>query len=158
MKKQITIAAGDPILNTLHFRPYQTIVERGVVPFSPGPEEEQTLDIFVPWGETLTAMAGDLIVYEIDTPQDRWPVKPDIFDATYIITRPGFCAKRAITMLVPMTELTGGDLDTEVVVQTVEGSYTVRAGDFYLAKGHKGEIWSIPSQKVESVMTRIDDI
>jgi hypothetical protein len=157
VKKTISIKSGDPLLSRLHFRPYQTTVERGVIPFAPAADEEQTLDILTPWGETLTASAGDLIVYELDAPNDRWPVNADIFERTYRITRPGFCVKRAVTLLAPLTELTGGDADVEVDVYSLEGNYPVRAGDFYLARGTQGEIWAVPKEKVDSLMTLLND-
>jgi len=157
VKKQISITADDPILNTLEFRPFQSIVERGVTPFVPRAHEKQTVDILTPWGETLTATAGDLIVYEIKTPDDRWPVNAEIFDATYVITQPGRCIKRGNTFLIPLTELTGGDEEVEVIVHSLEGKYSVRAGDFYLARGIKGEIWAMPKEKVETNLALVEE-
>ena len=155
--KQISITAQDPILDTLPFRPYRSIVERGVAPFTPRADQKQTVDILTPWGETLVASAGDMIVSEIDSPDDHWPVQPDIFDQTYVITRPGFCAKRGSTLLVPLTALTGGEEDTEVSVHSLEGTYSVRAGDFFLARGVKGEIWAISREKVNDVMVPVQE-
>jgi hypothetical protein len=43
-----------------------------------------------------------------------------------------------------------------VTVVTLEGDETVRAGDFYLAKGIKGEIWPYPKEKVKDVMMPVD--
>jgi hypothetical protein len=40
-----------------------------------------------------------------------------------------------------------------VTIETLEGPVTVRAGDFYLAKGVKGEVWPYPKDKVHDVMT-----
>jgi len=37
-------------------------------------------------------------------------------------------------------------------VQTFEGPVTVRAGDFLLAKGVKGEIWPYPKEKAAEIM------
>jgi hypothetical protein len=37
-------------------------------------------------------------------------------------------------------------------VHTFEGAVTVRAGDFFLAKGVKGEIWPFPKEKVAEMM------
>jgi len=69
-----------------------------------------------------------------------------------MITRPGYCAKNAITLLAPLTDVTG-DPDREVTVVSLEGPETVRAGDFFLAKGIKGEVWPYPRDKIEEVMT-----
>jgi hypothetical protein len=73
------------------------------------------------------------------------------------VVRPGYCIKRAITWLVQLTDLTSGVEDRMVTVETLEGPETVRAGDFYLAKGVKGEIWPYPKEKVNEVMVPADD-
>ncbi|MBI5838610.1 MAG: hypothetical protein HZB19_00775 [Chloroflexi bacterium] len=152
MGDPIIVASDDAILKTLDFQPYRSIVERRVFPFLPEQNQPQTIDVTTPWGAQLTAKSGDLLVSEVDKPDDIWPVDAEIFEQTYMIIRPGFCIKRALTMLVPLTSLTDGDEDQMVTVQTLEGPETVRAGDFYLAKGVKGEIWPYPKEKVEAVM------
>lgn len=157
MSKPIVLTAGDPLLNTAHFRPYRSIVERRVVPFTPGPDQKQTMEIVTPWGETLTARAGDLLVSEVKNPNDYWPVRADIFDETYIIIRPGYCIKRGLVHLAPLVEFTDGDEEAEVTVYSLEGPITVRAGDFYLARGVKGEIWVVPKSKVEEIMVPADE-
>jgi len=91
-------------------------------------------------------------VSEMDSPQDVWPVNPEIFDQSYLIMEPGICIKRAVTLLVPLTDVTGGDEAEMVTVHTLEGVENVRAGDFFLAKGVKGEIWPYPREKVLAVM------
>lgn len=153
MSKPIVITSDDPLLETLDFRPYRNNVERRVIPFFPSAEEPQTLDVKTPWGAVLTAQRGDFLVSEIDAPDDYWPIAPDIFEESYLITKPGYCAKSAITLLVPLTDVTGGDEDQEVTVVSLEGPQAVRAGDFYLAKGIKGEIWPYPKEKIDDVMT-----
>ncbi|MEW6404489.1 MAG: hypothetical protein AB1649_22055 [Chloroflexota bacterium] len=152
MGEPILITSQDSILRVLDFKPYRSVVERRVAPFLPAPDQPQTVDVTTPWGAQLTAKRGDLLVSEIDAPDDVWPVDAEIFDKSYMIIRPGFCIKRAITLLVPLTDLTHGDPDRLVTVETLEGSETVRAGDFYLAKGIKGEIWPYPKEKVDDVM------
>jgi hypothetical protein len=54
-----------------------------------------------------------------------------------------------------LTDITG-DPDQEVKVVTLEGEETVRAGDFYLAKGIKGEIWPYPREKIKDVLMPIE--
>ena len=152
MGDPIIVTSDDAILKTLDFQPYRSIVERRVFPFLPEQNQPQTIDVTTPWGAQLSAKSGDLLVSEVDKPDDIWPVDAEIFEQTYMIIRPGFCIKRALTMLVPLTSLTDGDEDQMVTVQTLEGPETVRAGDFYLAKGVKGEIWPYPKEKVEAVM------
>jgi hypothetical protein len=56
-------------------------------------------------------------------------------------------------MLVPLTDLTDGDEDQMVTIHTLEGVDTVRAGDFLLAKGVKGEIWPYPKEKAAEIMS-----
>jgi len=157
MSKQISIKADDPVLNSLKFKAYRNIVERRVEEFSPKPGEKQIMEVPTPWGEILKAEVGDFIVSEINNPKDRWPVRGDIFKATYKITRPGFCAKQDIVQLVPMIDLTGGDEDAQVTVTSLEGTNTVRAGDFFLARGSKGEVWSFPKQKVAEILAPVDE-
>ena len=152
MSDPLIISSSDPILSTLNFKPYRSKVERRVVPFLPGPDEPQSMEINTPWGGQLTARKGDFLVSEISTPNDFWSIDPVIFEESYIITRPGFCVKRAVTLLVPMIDLTGGNPERQVTVITMEGPATIRAGDFFLAKGIRGEIWPYPLAKIEDVL------
>ena len=126
-----------------------------MVPFFPGPNEPQIMEIDTPWGTRLTARKGDFLVSEIETPDDYWAIDPVIFEESYVIIRPGYCVKTAVTLLVPLTDITD-DPDQKVTVVTLEGDETVRSGDFYLAKGIKGEIWPYPREKVKDVMVPID--
>ena len=151
----LVITSSDSILEKLDFKPYRSKVERRVVPFFPAPNAPQTLEIDTPWGTRLTARKGDFLVSEIETPEDYWAIDPVIFEESYVIIRPGYCVKKAVTLLVPLTEITG-DPDRQVTVVTLEGEETVRAGDFYLAKGIKGEIWPYPKEKIKDVMTPIE--
>jgi hypothetical protein len=151
MCKSFFITSSDPILKELNFKPYRSTVERRVIPFFPASNEPQTMNIKTPWGAHLTARKGDFLISEVETPNDYWPINPVIFDESYVITRPGYCVKKAVTLLVPLTDITG-DPDCEVTVATLEGNETVRAGGFYLAKGIKDEIWAYPKEKVDNVM------
>jgi hypothetical protein len=153
MNNPILITSDDPVLNSLNFKPYRSKVERRVIPFVPPPDRPQTMEVDTPWGQQLTARRGDFLVSEVDKPHDFWPVDPLIFDDSYILIRPGYCVKKAITLLVPLTDLTHGNPDQLVTVVSLEGGETVRAGDFYLAKGIKGEIWAYPKEKINDVMT-----
>ena len=151
MIEPLIITSSDPVLSTLNFRPYRSKVERRVIPFLPEVDEPQTMEINTPWGTQLTARKGDLLVSEVATPSDFWPINPVIFDECYVLTRPGYCIKKAITLLVPLTDITG-DPNRQVTVVSLEGAETVRAGDFYLAKGVRGEIWAYPKDKINRVM------
>jgi hypothetical protein len=152
MKDPFVLMSDDPILNSLKFKPYRSMVLRHAVPFVPGDGQPQTMDVHTPWGSKLTAKKGDLLVSELDKPDDVWPVDADIFDETYLIISPGLCVKRAVTLLVPLTDVTNGDESQMITVHTFEGAVTVRAGDFFLAKGVKGEIWPFPKEKVAEMM------
>jgi hypothetical protein len=146
----LVITSSDSKLGHLNFKAYRSKVERRVVAFFPAPDEAQTLEIKTPWGTELTARKGDFLISEIEAPDDYWPIDPVIFEESYIIIRPGYCVKKALTLLVPLTDMTG-DPDRLVTVVSLEGDETVRAGDFYLAKGVKGEIWPYPRAKIEDV-------
>ena len=152
MSEPIVITSDDPVLQSLNFKPYRSKVERRVIPFFPAPDEPQTMDVKTPWGETLTAKKGDFLVSEINAPDDYWPINPVIFEDSYVLTKPGYCVKKAVTLLVPLTDVTNGDPDRMVTVVSLEGPATVRAGDFFLAKGIKGEVWPYPKDKVDDVM------
>lgn len=157
MSEPIVITSADPILKSLTFKPYRSKVERRVIAFVPGLDEPQTMEVHTPWGAMLTAKRGDFLVSELEKPHDFWPVDASIFEESYILLRPGYCVKKAVTLLAPLTEITNGDPDRLVTVVSLEGAETVRAGDFYLAKGVKGEIWSYPKDKVNEVMVPADD-
>jgi hypothetical protein len=157
MSDPIVVTSSDAVLNSLHFKPYRSKVERRVLPFVPALDQPQTMDVKTPWGALLTAKRGDFLVSEIDKPHDFWPVDASIFEESYILIRPGYCIKKAVTLLVPLIELTNGNPDQFVTVVSLEGAETVRAGDFYLAKGVKGEIWSYPKEKILEVMMPADD-
>ncbi len=145
----VILRAGDGILKKFHFKPYRNIQERQAVQFQPGPNEPQIRVIKTPWGGELTVKKGDYIVNEMGEPENCWPVERSVFEQTYRQVRPGIYSKTAITYLVPLEEIT--DNPNQLVrVHTREGAVTVRAGDFYLAKGPQGEIWPIPREKVES--------
>src|SRR5262245_36970497 len=118
MDETLIITSKDSLLNALNFKPFRNTAERRAVPFLPAPHEPQTMEINTPWGVQLTASRGDFLVSELDTPEDFWPVNPDIFEASYRITRPGYCTKKALTLLVPLTDITGGDEDQQVTVET----------------------------------------
>jgi hypothetical protein len=152
MTKPIELTALDPILDRLNFKSYKSIVERRFERFLPEPGEPDKMEIPTPWGESLTAKAGDYLVSEMDSINDRWPVDAEVFENSYEIVRPGVCVKTAVTELASLVDVAEGDVDQMVTVYTLEGPETVRAGDFYLARGIYGEIWTYPKEKVQSVM------
>jgi len=156
MSKPIEITALDPIIDKLEFKSYKSTVQRRFERFLPGPNEPQQRDIPTPWGEALTATRGDYLVSEMDNPDDRWPVEAEIFENSYEIVGPGVCVKKAVTNLAPLVDLTDGDADQMVTVYTLEGPETVRAGDFYLARGIHDEIWTYPKDKVINVMKPVE--
>ncbi|HCK65167.1 MAG TPA: hypothetical protein DHW49_02785, partial [Anaerolineae bacterium] len=82
MTEPIVLTSDSPILDTLNFKPYRNTSIRKVKPFLPGPNESQTMEVKTPWGATLTAKKGDMLISEIDAPDDVWPIDPEIFDKT----------------------------------------------------------------------------
>ncbi|HNB51293.1 MAG TPA: hypothetical protein PK530_05100 [Anaerolineales bacterium] len=151
MSQPIEIRATDTTLHKLKFKQYRYRQERQAVQFLPRNGESNTLSILTPWGAELIADAGDYIVNEIGTPDNRWPVKKEIFEETYIETRPGIYIKRALVSLYPLSDFTK-DPEQLVSVHTLEGVVTVRAGDFYLCRGVRGEIWPMPIDKVHTTL------
>lgn len=156
MKEPVILMSESPVLNTLNFKPFRSMLQRNVVAFLPRDEEPQSIQVKTPWGTLLTAKKGDFLVSELDAPNDVWPVNPEIFDQSYMITEPGHCIKRAVTLLVPLTDVTQGDEDQMVTVHTLEGVENVRAGDFFLAKGVRGEIWPYPREKALAIMKPVE--
>ena len=152
MSESLEIRSTDPILVQLKFKAYHSVFERRVIPFMPSRDEPQTLDVDTPWGATLNAHAGDFLTSEVEAPNDYWPVDPQIFEESYLIIRAGYVVKKAITWLVPLTDI-AHDPDRQVTIHSLEGATAVRAGDFFLAKGVKGEIWALPKEKVAKMIT-----
>jgi hypothetical protein len=149
MSQPIEIRAQDYILKQLPFKSYRYKQGRQAVQFLPNHGDPQTMVIQTPWGAELVAEKGDYIVNDTDSPDNRWPVQQDIFESTYVEIRPGYYIKRAIVHLYPLKDFTK-DPEQLVRVHTLEGVVTVRSGDFYLARGIKGEVWPMPNDKVES--------
>ena len=152
MSEPLVLTSDDPILKKLNFKPYRNAMIRRVTRFLPASGEPQTKELKTPWGSMLTAKKGDMLVSELDAPEDVWPIDAEIFDQTYMMSGTGLCIKRAITLIVPLADVTGGDEDRMVTVHTLEGPETVRAGDFFLAKGVRGEIWPYLKEKVAKIM------
>ena len=152
MNDPIVITSDDPRLKALHFRSFRSKVERRVISFVPALDQPQSMEVNTPWGAQLTAKRGDFLVSEVEKPHDFWPVDPIIFEESYILIRPGYCLKKAVTLLAPMVDLTNGDPEQLITVVSLEGAETVKAGDFYIAKGIKGEIWAYPKDKINEVM------
>jgi len=152
MSEPISIKSDDPQLARLQFKAFLNSTERKVERFMPGDDEPQTIEVKTPWGAELTAKKGDYLVSDPSQPDDRWPVDKEIFESTYIISRPGYCMKNTVTELAPLVDLTNGDPNQMVTVHTLEGPETVRAGDFYLARGVKGEIWPYPKNRMTGTL------
>jgi hypothetical protein len=156
MTEPVLLTSDSPILAQLNFKPYRYITIRHVKQFLPQPHEPQSMEIKTPWGAILNVKSGDMLLSEMDKPDDIWSVDAEIFNATYIITEPGYCIKAATTLLVPLKEVVNGNEEAMVTVETLEGPETVPAGKFYLAKGIKGEIWPLPNEKVDTVMKPVE--
>lgn len=155
MNEPIVLKSDDEIIATLNFKAFRSNLVRRIKQFLPGPDEPQALEVKTPWGAQLTARPGDYLVSEMNQPDDRWPVEKQIFEETYELLEGDSCVKSAITLLVPLVEVTGGDPDQLVTIYALGGSETVRAGDFYLAKGVKGEIWAYPKEKADSTLGEV---
>jgi len=155
-KATIELHAEDSLIQETPFKHYRSNVARRAVQYLPKSSEPEEIDIQTPWGEVLVCSRGDYIVSEMDKPDDRWPVSAEIFEDTYVQIRPGIYIKRATTELAPLVDFTNGNPEVQVIVHTLEGTVKVRAGDFYLAHGTRGEIWPVPSEKVDQ-MIQVDE-
>lgn len=154
MKESIEIRADDPILKKVKFKIYGYKDKRVAKQFLPKPDEPQTKELEVPWGDTLTMKRGDYIVSSTQDSENSWPVEKDIFEKSYKEEEPGtgVFRKVASVALAPLTEFTDGNPDQMVTVYSLEGPETVPAGKFHLARGIKGEIWPFPNDGIESTL------
>lgn len=151
MSQPIELRAQDSILRRLKFKKYRYKQERQAFQFMPKDSETPQMIIQTPWGAELIAEKGDYIVNEVGTPDNRWPVQKDIFEETYVEVKPGVYIKRALVSLYPLKDVTK-DPEQLVSVYTLEGVVTVRAGDFFLCRGVKGEIWPMPIDTVSTTL------
>jgi hypothetical protein len=157
MEKTMILSAEDELVRKLPFKPYRSTAERMVRRFEPDYGGALSTEMKTPWGEVLQVDAGDYLISELNAPDDSWPVEAEIFEETYMILSPGRCVKKALTYLVPLEIAANGDHDQMVTVQTLEGPVSVRAGEFYLAKGVKGEIWPIPNEKIGTMLVPLEE-
>ena len=155
MEEPLELRSGDRLVKQLKFEPFRNVVERRAVRFQPQQDEPQSIKVGTPWGEQLECKQGDYIVSEMDAPDDRWPVDRTIFESSYESTRPGIYVKKALTYLFPLESVTR-DASQRVKVYTLEGPVIVRSGDFYLARGIRGEIWPFPKNKVDGTMQAVE--
>ena len=160
MAKVLEIKPNDEIIKTVRFTNYGYKDKRHARQFLPQSEEPQTREIQTAWGDTLIAKRGDYFVSAEDNPNDRWIVERKIFEQSYKETQPGtgLFKKLATVALIPLTEFTQGDPDQMITVHSLEGELTVKAGDFYLARGIKGEIWPFPVEKVRQSLYVINSL
>jgi hypothetical protein len=155
MSAPIVLKPDDPIIGRLNFIAYRSKAIRKVTQFLPQTGGPQSLEVKTPWGALLTARPGDYLVSELNQPDDHWPVEKQIFEETYELLEDGKCKKSTITLLVPLVEVTMGKPDQLVTINALSGTETVRAGDFYLAKGVEGEIWAYPKEKADTTLEQI---
>ncbi len=143
----LELKADDPLVQQIDFKSYRYTTRRRARQFLPKPKQPQTVVVETSWGGVLTGKRGDYLVSEYDKPDEQWIVEKDIFETTYQEIEAGVYRKKATIELAPLTLITH-DPDEEVVIQSLEGPLTVRAGDFFLAKGATGEIWPRPRESV----------
>jgi len=155
MAAQVEIRADDPVIQKVNFKTYRYTTRREADQFCPDPDESQTKVVKTPWDDELTAHSGDYLVHEQGQPEDQWVVEKDIFEDTYENIEQGTYVKKSTVELAPLTALTQ-DPDQEVKIHSREGVLTVRAGDYFLAKGSQEEIWPISNDKVEQNMEPVD--
>ncbi len=151
----LELSADDPLIQQLDFRLYRYTAKRRAKQFLPGSDQPQTVEVETSWGGVLTGKRGDYLVSEYDEPDEQWVVTKDIFETTYQEIEAGIYRKKATVELAPLTQITH-DPDQEIIIHSQEGPLTVRAGDFYLARGDKGEIWPRPKENFESGLEPVE--
>jgi hypothetical protein len=158
MKKSIELKADDPILKQVKFKVYSYKDQRVAKQFLPAPDEPETQEIQVSWGDTLTLKRGDYLVSDANNPGEAWPVEREIFEQSHQETVPGtgYFKKITLVSLVPLTTFTDGDPNQLVTIHSLEGAETVPAGKYHLARGIKGEIWAYPNEKIETNLDEVD--
>ena len=102
-------------------------------------------------GGVLTGKYGDFLASEWDDPDEKWVVEKEIFKMSYQEVEEGIYRKKATVDLVPLTDVTR-DPDQFMIVHSLKGPLTVRAGEFYLARGVKGEIWPVSKEHIRNSM------
>lgn len=142
--------------STFRFSAFRNKSRRFARQYHPENTASRDYTLKTPWGEELTVSPGDYIVSESGNPEDAWPVEKHIFEKTYVEVEPGVYIKNAVVELVPLWQVVESP-DDMVTVSTLEGNVSVRAADFYLARGIDGEIWPIPKEKVENSMEQFQD-
>lgn len=151
----IEITADDPILGQINFRKYRYTTKRRAEEFLPDFDQPQTIEVETSWGGTLIGKRGDFLVSEWDEQEDKWVVEREIFQMTYREVEYGVYVKKATVDLVPLVEITS-DPNQLVIVHSMDGPLEVQAGDFYLARGVKDEIWPVPKETVQNSMEPVE--
>ena len=158
MEKLIELKQDDAILKRVKFKIYGYKDKRVAHQFLPDPDEPDTKNIDVSGGNTLIIKRGDYLVSDAGDPEHAWPVEKEIFEQSHQEEQPGsgLFRKISLVMLAPLTEFTGGNPDQMVIVHTLEGPETVRAGDYHVARGIKGEIWPFPNDRIEKHLYEVE--
>lgn len=151
----LEISPGDAILKKLDFKPYRYTTKRSAKQYLPGEDQPQTISVKTPWGGVLRGEKGDYLVNEYGNPDNQWVVRQDLFEETYQELDQGIYHKKAIVELVPLTEITH-DPDQEITIHSLEGSLTVRSGDFHLARGVEGKIWPAPNKEISKHLEQVE--
>ena len=76
MKEPLVILPDDPLINALNFKPYRNMLSAVLCLLSLEMDSLQTMEVTTPWGAKLTVRKGDLLVSELEKPDDIWPVDP----------------------------------------------------------------------------------
>lgn len=150
MSPILRIQSDDPILDRLSFVTYRYRPRpvRQAAQFLPRPDQPQTITLTQPNGLKLTAERGDYLVNALGSMHHRWPVRKDIFEQSYRAIRPGYYVKHATVELLPLTQLTEENPDQRITIVSIEGEETVRAGDYYLARGVNKELWVVTRKSI----------
>ena len=152
----------DPVIQTLRFDKYRSKVCIAVTQFLPKDNEPQTCIVNPP----DEVRAGDYIGSEIGNSTNAWRIEKGTFESSYEWVAPGIARKSAVIELIPLVTLTDNPDRIVKIYSYVPGEETEeamdgdkrfieRAGDVFLARGAKGELYRYPITKANSELEKI---
>ena len=161
-KVDLELRHNDPVIQQLEFDKYRSKVCRAITQFLPKDGEAQTCTVNAPWG-TEEVRAGDYIGSEIGNSTHSWRIEKGAFESSYEWVEPGIARKSAVIELIPLVNLTHNP-DAMVKIYTcipgeeakdADKHCIERAGEVFLARGVKGELYRYPIAKAEKELEKV---
>jgi hypothetical protein len=109
---------------------------------------KKSTKITISWGPKLKARKGkDYILYYLDTPKDKWVVRKDIFEKTYIVPF-GTTKEEDIFVKNPDVEYGFFPVNRKMTIKTLEGEVPAKVGMICMV-GVVGELWPMEKEKFD---------